>query len=173
MKTKTLKLAVLALGLSAAVLTSCKGIETVEPTEDQIKKPQGTATITGMVEIDTDATESDDDKAAEGVEIMVTYNEFDLLTATGAPVTRSTTVKTNGEGKFTFSLPSTFDGVTYKLEFIEFYADYKYEKTVDGTVEKITETRVFEGPSQDVTLKSGQTKTLNLKLSVTPTKAVK
>lgn len=170
MKTKSLKLAAIALGAVAIAFTACKKIDVVEPTAESI----GEATIQGYVYINTDQAEEDDDlERAGGASILVTYEGSELSTMSdGDSFTKSVTAKTDSKGYFKVSVPANYDGITYTVDADQYTSNYTVmeTKTVEGEVKNysVEKKGVFARQTTTVTIKTGQKQTIEFNYGSTP-----
>jgi len=170
MKKRMTKISLIALALSFA-LVGCKKIDLASPSEDIAT---GTATIKGIVYIDSDqADEADEDPALEraaSANILVTYASDDLsILSSGDGTTVAITAVTGSDGSFTISVPANFEGVDYTVEVDQFQSDYTvWEVDGDGNQKSVTKSGVFARQSLAVNIKTGQTETIELNYGGSP-----
>jgi len=167
MRKQFIKFTAIALGLSTIALTGCKKVETTSPSDEAI----GKATIKGVVYINTDQTEKDDDmERAEGASILVTYDAAELsVTSDGDTEIKAISATTDGEGKFQVEVPSNLKGVTYEVQADQFETEYML-KELDADNEEIVVKKqgVFGRKSTSVSIKTGQIQTVELNYGSTP-----
>lgn len=176
MKFKFAKL--LALGAVALMTFSCG-----EDEAEEAGSFEGTATIEGIVYFESDQTDdSEDIERAEDVTVRLSYDQEELSIASdGTSLTVVMTTKTDSEGKFSFSVPATNDGVDYTIETDQYETSYTISQDKldddgvpltdnDGDVirEDITKEGIFASQETSASPLIGETEYVELTLDSDP-----
>lgn len=149
-----------ALGAVSLLTFSCKE-ELAEPTAYE-----GTATIEGIVYINSDQTEGDTevpDERAANVTVRISYDSDDLsVVSDGSGQTVVLTTTTDANGNFSITVPATNDGVDYTIETDQITISYTVSEYPEGDPVTVTKEGVFNGDETTASPLIGETEFVEL-----------